>query len=94
MGFTYMDVHQSRAECMLKLGDISNSHGDPLKAVELWSTAGPLFERSSQTQQVQCIEERLASVGSDVLEHHRKIAPLVELNVHSGKDEEQVEVVD
>jgi hypothetical protein len=94
VGFTYMDVHRSRAECMLELGDISISHGDSLKAVDLWSTAGPLFERSSQAQQVQCIEERLASVGSDVLEHHRNIAHLMELNVPSGKDEEQVEVVD
>jgi hypothetical protein len=94
VGFTYMDVHRSRAECMLKLGDTSNSHGDTLKAVELWSTAGPLFERSSQAQQVQCIEVRLASVGNDVLEHHRNIARLMELNVPSGKDEEQVEVVD
>jgi hypothetical protein len=39
-GFTYMDVHCSRAECILQLGDISKGHGDLLKAVELWTTQG------------------------------------------------------
>jgi lipopolysaccharide biosynthesis regulator YciM len=38
-GFTYMDVHHHRAERMLRLGDISKSRGDMLKAVELWDTA-------------------------------------------------------
>ncbi|KAJ7896620.1 hypothetical protein B0H14DRAFT_3604920 [Mycena olivaceomarginata] len=96
-GFTYMDVHHSRGECMLRLGDISNSHGDQLKAVALWHTARLLFERSSQAKDVQCIDERLASIGSDALEQHKEnIARLVELNVPSSnpcniEDEEQVE---
>jgi tetratricopeptide (TPR) repeat protein len=99
-GFTYMDVHRSRAECMLRLGDISQSHGDMLKAVELWTTARLLFERSSQAKQAQCVGERLACIGSDFLEQHKEnIAHLVELNVPSGnpcdiQDEEQVELAD
>jgi predicted negative regulator of RcsB-dependent stress response len=99
-GFTYMDVHQSRAECMLRLGDISNSHGDLLEAVEHWTTAQPLFERSSQAKQVQCVNERLTLVGSDLLPHNREnIARLIEHNVPSGnslslEDEEQVGLVD
>jgi tetratricopeptide (TPR) repeat protein len=99
-GFTYMDVHRSRAECMLRLGDISKSRGDMLKAVELWTTAQPLFERSSQVKQVQCVDERLAGIGSDVLEQQKEnIAHLVELNVPSGnprdiQDEEQVGLSD
>jgi hypothetical protein len=64
-GFTYMDVHRSRAECMLWLEDISNRHGDLPKAVELWETARPSFEGSSQVRQVKNIDERLASVGQD-----------------------------
>ncbi|KAF7328215.1 hypothetical protein MVEN_02561200 [Mycena venus] len=56
-GFTFMDVHHSRAECMLRLGDTSMGHGDLLKAVELWETAKPLFERSSQAKQVADIDE-------------------------------------
>jgi hypothetical protein len=72
-GFTYMDVHHSRAECMMRLGDISNNHGDQLEAIELWTTARPLFERSSQLKEVQCVDEKLAGIGSDVLEQHRTL---------------------
>ncbi|KAF8189609.1 hypothetical protein K438DRAFT_1763811 [Mycena galopus ATCC 62051] len=80
-GFTLMDVHCSRAECMLQLGDIFNRHGDLSKAVELWETARALFKRSSQAKQVEQIDEKLANVGEDVLEKHRKnMARLAELN--------------
>jgi tetratricopeptide (TPR) repeat protein len=85
VGFTYMDVHQSRAECMIRLGDISSRRGDLLKAVELWESARPLFERSSQTTEVQCVDERLSHFGSNVLNCHREnIVHLVRLNVLSG----------
>ncbi|KAJ6450027.1 hypothetical protein C8R47DRAFT_1262472 [Mycena vitilis] len=88
-GFTSMDVHRSRAECMLYLGDIYKGHGDLLKAVELWDTAKPLFERSSQGKQVKKIDERLNSVGEDLLEQHRKsLALLAELNAPSETLEE------
>lgn len=70
-GFTQMDIHRSRAECMLRLGDISKGHGDLLTALKLWETAKPLFERSSQAKQVDYIAARLASVEEDVLEQHR-----------------------
>ncbi|KAJ7797394.1 hypothetical protein B0H14DRAFT_3157506 [Mycena olivaceomarginata] len=99
VGFTYMDVHQSRADCMIRLGDISSRRGDLLKAVELWESARPLFERSSQVKEVQYVDERLSHVGSNVLDHHREnIAHLVRLDVPFGnssniKDEEQVEFI-
>ncbi|KAJ6475994.1 hypothetical protein C8R47DRAFT_1075826 [Mycena vitilis] len=64
-GFTYMDVHCSRAECMLHIGDIHKRQGDLPRAVELWETAGPLFRRSSQSNQVEQILERLDSVRKD-----------------------------
>jgi hypothetical protein len=70
-GFTQMDVHRSRAECMLRLGDISKSHGNLLKAVELWETARPLFKQSSQAKQVENIDESLAGVGEDVVEQYQ-----------------------
>ncbi|KAJ7042193.1 hypothetical protein C8F04DRAFT_1229937 [Mycena alexandri] len=38
-GFTQMDVHRSRAECMIRLGDIFSKHGDFLRALELWEIA-------------------------------------------------------
>jgi hypothetical protein len=85
---------------MLRLGDIFNSHGDQLKAVEIWTTARPLSERSSDGKQIQCVNERLSGIGSDVLELHKEnIACLVELNVPwcnpcDIEDEEQVELSD
>jgi hypothetical protein len=71
-GFTKIDVHRSRAECMLRLGDISKGHSDMLKAVEFWEVARPLFERSSQAKQVQYIDERVTAISKDVLEQYRK----------------------
>jgi tetratricopeptide (TPR) repeat protein len=100
VGFTYMDVHRSRAECMLRLGDISNRRGDLLRAFKLWETARPLFERSSQMKEVQCVDERLSRVDSNVLDHHRKnMAHLVRLDVPFGnlcpiENEERVEFLD
>ncbi|KAJ7888455.1 hypothetical protein B0H13DRAFT_2533394 [Mycena leptocephala] len=84
-GFTQMDIHRSRAECMLQLGDIFERHGDLLKAVELWERARPLFERSSQAKQVQHIDERVANISKDVLEQHiSNLAHLAKFNVPSG----------
>jgi tetratricopeptide (TPR) repeat protein len=83
-GFTHMDVHRSRAECMARLADISGAYGDPFKAVELWSMARLLFERSSQRKQVTHIDERLASVGQDVQKQYTvNLTCLAELNAHS-----------
>ncbi|KAJ7446981.1 hypothetical protein FB451DRAFT_1536703 [Mycena latifolia] len=67
-GFTLMDIHCSRAECMLRLGDLAKGQGDVSKTIELWKTARPLFERSSQGKQVSKIEERLATIENNVLE--------------------------
>jgi hypothetical protein len=91
-GFTYMDVHHSRAECMLRLGDISKAYGNLLKAVELWDVARPLFERSSQTKQIEASDERIASIGKDVLKQHRmNLARLVEINVPTAIVVEEAE---
>lgn len=45
-GFTQMDVHCGKAECMLRLGDIFTTHGDLSKTAELCKTARSLFARS------------------------------------------------
>jgi hypothetical protein len=88
-GFTYMDVHRSRAECMLRLGDIAEGHDDLHRAVEFWDAARPLFERSSQSKQIELIDERLASVGEDVLKQHRmNLARLMEINAPTRVAEE------
>ncbi|KAJ7881454.1 hypothetical protein B0H13DRAFT_2278531 [Mycena leptocephala] len=70
--FTLMDVHRSRAECMLQLGNISAERGDLLKASELWKSARPLFECSSQAKHLLLIDEKLAQVSQEVTEHHAK----------------------
>ncbi|KAJ7753202.1 hypothetical protein B0H16DRAFT_1690852 [Mycena metata] len=88
-GFTYMDVHHSRAECIIRLGDIAKKNGDVLKALELWETAKPLFECSSQAKRVQDINERVGDISEETKEQYRKnLAQLTELNVPTGKMEE------
>ncbi|KAJ7024771.1 hypothetical protein C8F04DRAFT_1192065 [Mycena alexandri] len=64
--FTQMDVHRSRAECMIRLGDISEKNGDLFNALELWEMARPLFERSSQTKHIQATNKRIARVDQDL----------------------------
>jgi hypothetical protein len=59
-GFTQMNIHRSRAECMVHLGDISRQHGNTAKAAEFWGRARPLFELSSQTNQITAVDDRLA----------------------------------
>ncbi|KAJ7178222.1 hypothetical protein C8R46DRAFT_1029717 [Mycena filopes] len=61
-GFAQMDVHRSRAECLIRLGDIFKHNADPSKALELWKMAKPLFERSSQMKRVADIEKRVAGI--------------------------------
>ncbi|KAJ7445451.1 hypothetical protein FB451DRAFT_1292869 [Mycena latifolia] len=68
-GFTKMDVHRSRAECILRLGDIAEANKDLSKAGELWNSVRPLFEQSSQVKQIGNIDERLARVRN-ILEDH------------------------
>ncbi|KAJ6603313.1 hypothetical protein DFH09DRAFT_392986 [Mycena vulgaris] len=58
-GFTYMNVHCSRAECMLRLGDIAKQRGEIRPAIALWKEARPLFERSLQGKDVARIDSRL-----------------------------------
>ncbi|KAJ6545890.1 hypothetical protein DFH09DRAFT_1282094 [Mycena vulgaris] len=84
-GFTQMGVHHSQAECMLRLGYISKKYGHILKAAELWRTARPLFERSSQANKVALLDEDLLSIPGGVLEEHtRSLALLAEIHAPSA----------
>ncbi|KAJ7035354.1 hypothetical protein C8F04DRAFT_1099034 [Mycena alexandri] len=88
-GFSQMDVHRSRAECMIRLGDIYEKNSDLLKAQELWEMARPLFERSLQVKQIQDTDERLSGINKDVKEQHKMhLAQLAELSLPMGKIEE------
>ncbi|KAJ6452118.1 hypothetical protein C8R45DRAFT_1083548 [Mycena sanguinolenta] len=87
-GFTYMDVHRSRAQCMLRLGDLAHKHGDTVAATAHWKSARPLFEKSSQAKDIAQIESRLADVEKaheEVLTALAKLqAPTQSLNeIHS-----------
>ncbi|KAJ7119885.1 hypothetical protein C8R43DRAFT_1151986 [Mycena crocata] len=62
-GFTKMDVHLSRAQCFLQLGDISKRRRDDLKAIELWKSARPLFERALQAKDIARIDYQLAGIS-------------------------------
>jgi tetratricopeptide (TPR) repeat protein len=66
-GFNHMDVHRSRAECMVRLGAISKLNGDELKAAALWQTARPLFEQSLQGKQLAALDTKLAGI------HHNEL---------------------
>ncbi|KAJ7771266.1 hypothetical protein DFH07DRAFT_768242 [Mycena maculata] len=94
-GFTFMDVHQSRAECMLRLGDISKQHGDIHNATQLWQAARPLFKQSSQIKQVAKNYERLDAVQSgsakelDNLGHLAKLHAPISTLIDAGHTDDQ-----
>ncbi|KAJ7469555.1 hypothetical protein FB451DRAFT_1476388 [Mycena latifolia] len=98
--FTEMDIHRSRADCMLRLGDIAKQSGDLVKAVGLWKDALPLFARSSQAKEVAKIDTRLAAADADILQQHEKSLQYLHMLdapttlLHAGLDELNIEVVE
>ncbi|KAJ7275948.1 hypothetical protein C8J57DRAFT_1505252 [Mycena rebaudengoi] len=88
-GFTFMDVHRWRADCMVQIADILNSRGEVMKAVGLWKAARPLFERSSQMKNMLKLDAKLAEVDFAVLvEYDEKFQRLSELYVPGSAPEE------
>jgi hypothetical protein len=84
-GFTLMDVHQWRADCMVRMADIWKTHGKVLRAVGLWKAARPLFTRSSQAKDVAKIDAKLAEVKAEILVHHeRQLLQFATLNLSAG----------
>jgi ATP/maltotriose-dependent transcriptional regulator MalT len=89
-GFTFMDVHQWRADCMVRIADIWKRRGEVLRAVRLWKAARPFFERSSQARAVTRIDEKLVTVETSILEHYeRQLLQLAELNVSTAMNLER-----
>jgi hypothetical protein len=79
-GFTCMDIHHWRADCMVQIANILNSHGEVMKAVGLWKAARPLFKRSSQMKDINKLDAKLAEVDSAVLvEYEEKLQHFAEL---------------
>lgn len=81
-GFNCMDVHCSRAQCLLRLGDLARNTGEDSNAVDLWTTARPLFERSSQAKDIAQIDARLAALqhNQQVLVHLSALIPPKQLS--------------
>ncbi|KAJ7887526.1 hypothetical protein B0H14DRAFT_1235639 [Mycena olivaceomarginata] len=85
-GFTYMDIHQSRAQCMIRLGDLARGQGCTSEAIAFWEEARPLFERSLQAKDVAQIDARLSTVEKA---HQKVLLELVTSHapVHSVVEE-------
>lgn len=82
--FTLRDIHESRAKCMLYIGDISKERGDLMRAEELWKAARPLFERSLQRKHLIGIDTRLATLDQEMMDtHHKKLDQLTSMVVPS-----------
>ncbi|KAJ7790813.1 hypothetical protein B0H13DRAFT_1936147 [Mycena leptocephala] len=85
-GFIQMDVHRSRAECMLRLGDI---YMGMVTCSRQWSSGrerDPCLNTLHRPNRFN-INERLAGISEYVLEQHRNnLARLAELNApgHGG----------
>ncbi|KAF8144508.1 hypothetical protein K438DRAFT_1873988 [Mycena galopus ATCC 62051] len=85
-GFTQMDVHCSRAQCMLRLGDLASKHGCTSDAITFWEAARPLFVRTLQSKDIAQIDSRLAPWEKD---HHQALVKLETLHasIQLGKEE-------
>ncbi|KAF8209253.1 hypothetical protein K438DRAFT_1812043, partial [Mycena galopus ATCC 62051] len=90
-GFTQMDVHHSRAQCMLRLGDFASKRGCTSEAITFWEAARPLFERTLQTKDVAQIDSRLATWEKD---HHQALVKLETLHapIQLGEGEETLQI--
>ncbi|KAJ7368932.1 hypothetical protein DFH08DRAFT_983522 [Mycena albidolilacea] len=85
-GFTYMDIHQSRAQCMIRLGDLAEGQGHISEAIAFWEEARPLFEWSLQAKDVAQIDARLSTTEKA---HQKALLELVTSHapVHSVVEE-------
>ncbi|KAJ7254520.1 hypothetical protein C8J57DRAFT_1518658 [Mycena rebaudengoi] len=93
-GFAFMDVHCWQADCMVRIADILNDHGEVMKTIDLWKTARPLFERSSHMKGIFNIDAKLVRVDSAVLakyEDQFHFQRLSELHVSVSAPEEEEE---
>jgi tetratricopeptide (TPR) repeat protein len=85
-GFTYMDIHRSRAQCMIRLGDLAEGQGCTSEAIAFWEEARPLFEQSLLAKDVAQIDARLSTVEKA---HQKALLELVTSHapVHSVVEE-------
>ncbi|KAJ6611897.1 hypothetical protein B0H10DRAFT_338086 [Mycena sp. CBHHK59/15] len=70
-GFTGMDVHRGRAECMTRIGSIFLGRGDVSTARKMWTDARELFMRSCLKSDAAEMERQLACLP--VIEESRNL---------------------
>jgi tetratricopeptide (TPR) repeat protein len=87
-GFTFMDVHRWRGDCMVRIGNILNNCGEVMEAVKLWKKARHLFEQSSQMKDITHIDAKLAEVDSVVLAEYEE---QLHVPVSALEEEEEAE---
>jgi hypothetical protein len=85
-GFTQDDVHCSRAQCLLHLGDLANRQGIISTAIVHWKEARPLFDQSLQAKDVAQIDCRLLAMQ----EVHQK-AFLELSDLHASVQQSKIE---
>jgi tetratricopeptide (TPR) repeat protein len=71
-GFTFMDVHHWRADCMVHIGDIWERRGEIMKSVELWKATRPLLQRASQAKDIARVDRKLADVDLAIMEKYER----------------------
>ncbi|KAJ6596254.1 hypothetical protein DFH09DRAFT_1272770 [Mycena vulgaris] len=86
-GFTLMDIHHNRAECMLRLGDMAQERGDLAQAAVFWTDARPLFERSSQIRDIHQVDERLSALEKNPREG---LGHLIDINAFTASPAEHL----
>ncbi|KAJ7722345.1 hypothetical protein B0H16DRAFT_1473449 [Mycena metata] len=86
-GFTFLDVHQSRAQCFMRLGELAQRRGESVKAAEMWRDARSLFERSLQAKDVEQIDSKLAALAKA---QQSALANLTTLHLPTGQPNEEL----
>ncbi|KAK7028476.1 hypothetical protein R3P38DRAFT_3518391 [Favolaschia claudopus] len=61
-GFTKMDVHCSRAQCLTRLGDLALAQKNELCAQAYWRTAQQLFEQSCHGENARKVFQKLTAL--------------------------------
>jgi predicted negative regulator of RcsB-dependent stress response len=64
-GYTLMDIHRCRGECLLRIGDIQAARADTVAARVSWVSARPEFEKSLQHNGVAQCDQRLVALPSN-----------------------------
>ncbi|KAJ7210156.1 hypothetical protein GGX14DRAFT_626548 [Mycena pura] len=78
-GFTFMDVHQWRADCMMRMSKIHLACGEVLQAKELFGAALPLFDRCMVRPPAYADDIALKLAGIHVQKQGLAETPLFEL---------------